>query len=138
MTDETRQQRELEEKLQEQGMEPQVQVEAEAETHVEDDSERPEWATELEAVQEGAETKGRDQIQDLTTVLPEDPWKDGLDDELLEGVGRARQRMTRAQKHQEWRKFWQQGQGGGTQDLNFGYHVNSSPLIRAWLKYGSW
>ena len=28
--------------------------------------------------------------------------------------------MTKAQKRQEWRKFWQHGQGEGTQDINFG------------------
>ena len=106
-----RKRRELEEKSQEQGqemeMEQQVQNEAEAGTQVPDDAERPKRATELEAVQEGAETERQDQVQEL----PEDLWKDGLDDELLEG-GRVRRRMTRAQKRQERRKFWQQKEKG--------------------------
>ena len=122
LMDEMRKRRKLEEKLQEQGqemkMEQQVQNEAEAATQVQDDAERPKRVTELEAVQEDAETERQNQVQDLATVLPEDPWKDGLDDELLEG-GRVRRRMSKAQKRQEWRKFWQHGKGEGTQNLNF-------------------
>ncbi|KAL5506631.1 hypothetical protein EMCRGX_G008328 [Ephydatia muelleri] len=112
-----RKRRELQEKLQEQGqemeMEKQARSEAEAGTQNQDDAEKPNQATELEAVLEGAETEKQDKVQEL----PEDPWKDGLDDELLEG-GRVRRRMTKAQKLQERRKFWQQGKGN--QDLNFG------------------
>eukprot|EP00731_Ephydatia_muelleri_P005837 Em0003g85a len=109
-----RKRRELQEKLQEQGqemeMEKQARSEAEAGTQNQDDAEKPKQATELEAVLEGAKTEKQDKV-------PEDPWKDGLDDELLEG-GRVRRRMTKAQKRQERRKFWQQGKGN--QDLNFG------------------
>eukprot|EP00731_Ephydatia_muelleri_P003135 Em0001g3135a len=109
-----RKRRELQEKLQEQGqemeMEKQARSEAEAGTQNQDDTEKPKQATELEAVLEGAKTEKQDKV-------PEDPWKDGLDDELLEG-GRVRRRMTKAQKRQERRKFWQQGKGN--QDLNFG------------------
>ena len=63
--------RELEEELQEQGMEPQVQDDAEK------DVEGPKWATELEAVQEGAETERQDQIQDLAMVLLEEGYGSG-------------------------------------------------------------
>ncbi|KAL5515899.1 hypothetical protein EMCRGX_G001144 [Ephydatia muelleri] len=109
-----RKRRELQEKLQEQGqemeMEKQARSEAEAGTQNQDDAEKPKQATELEAVLEGAKTEKQDKV-------PEDPWKDGLDDELLEG-GRVRRWMTKAQKRQERRKFWQQGKGN--QDLNFG------------------
>lgn len=108
----TRKRREMEEKLQEQGMKPQVRDEAE------NDLVGPERATELETVLGDAETERRDQVRDPATVLPEDPWKDGLDDELLEGE-RTRRRMTRAQKRQERRKFWHQ-EGGTQLDLNFG------------------
>ena len=106
-----RKRRELEEELQEQRVEPQVQSEAENVV------EGPKQATELEAVLGDAETERQDQVQDPATVLPEDPWKDGLDDELLEG-GRTRRRMTRAEKRQERRKWWHREDG--TQDLNFG------------------
>ena len=103
--------RELEEELQEQRVE--LQVQSEAENAVEG----PKQATELEAVLGDAETERQDQVQDPATVLPEDPWKDGLDDELLEG-GRTQRRMTRAEKCQERRKWWHREDG--TQDLNFG------------------
>ena len=106
-----RKRRKLEEELQEQGVEPQVQSEAENAV------EGPEQATELEAVLGDAETERQDQVQDPATVLPEDPWKDGLDDELLEG-GRTRRQITRAEKRQERRKWWHREDG--TQDLNFG------------------
>ena len=125
--------RELEEQLQEQEgqveTEQLCQDEAEAETQAQHYTERSEQAVELQVQndtetltesQDGMQEQARESEPETTGVLPEDPWRDALDDELLEG-GRTRRRLTRAQKRQERKNCWQkEGGAGGKPVLDFG------------------
>ncbi|KAL5515126.1 hypothetical protein EMCRGX_G000250 [Ephydatia muelleri] len=70
--------------------------------------------------QEGMQEQAQETEQETTGVLQEDPWRDALDDELLEGR-RIRRRLTRAQKCQERKNCWQkEGGAGGMSYLDFG------------------